>query len=170
MEYRTLGNTDLRVSALGFGCGAIGGLMVRGDQPTRLRAVERAVEAGITYFDTAQMYGDGCSPRQTLRISHRGRLGRRSARSRYPLRPQSAGYHLRPDRPIGPRPARTSNRRCAKRPAAAKCTRSLTRSLDRSVCIINLTSAWRPRRRWSIYKTCVRRCTRNPTDSTTLYY
>ena len=53
MEYRTLGNTDLRVSALGFGCGAIGGLMVLGDQPTRLRAVERAVEAGITYFDTA---------------------------------------------------------------------------------------------------------------------
>lgn len=61
MEYRTLGNTDLRVSALGFGCGAIGGLMVRGDQPTRLRAIERAVEAGITYFDTAQMYGDGAS-------------------------------------------------------------------------------------------------------------
>lgn len=61
MKYRTLGNTDLRLSALGFGCGAIGGLMVRGKAADRIRAVARAVEAGINYFDTAQMYGEGAS-------------------------------------------------------------------------------------------------------------
>jgi len=61
MEYRNLGDTGLQVSALGFGCGAVGGLMVRGDEKTRVRAVERAIEAGINYFDTAQIYGDGQS-------------------------------------------------------------------------------------------------------------
>ena len=61
MEYRTLGGTSLRLSALGFGCGAVGGLMVRGEAADRQRAVARAVERGITYFDTAFMYGNGVS-------------------------------------------------------------------------------------------------------------
>src|SRR5216683_4767456 len=61
MEQRPLGNTGLQVSALGFGCGAVGGLMVRGDPKERLRSVARALEAGITYFDTAPSYGDGAS-------------------------------------------------------------------------------------------------------------
>lgn len=59
MEQRTLGRTGLRVSALGFGCGAIGGLMVRGDPAEQRRAVAHAIQAGITYFDTAPSYGDG---------------------------------------------------------------------------------------------------------------
>lgn len=63
MEMRTLGSTGLRVSALGFGCGAVGGLMVRGDRLTQVRGVARALEAGITYFDTAPSYGDGASER-----------------------------------------------------------------------------------------------------------
>lgn len=61
MNYRPLGQTDLTVSALGFGCGAVGGLLVRGDRADQLRTVARAVDLGITYFDTAQMYGDGKS-------------------------------------------------------------------------------------------------------------
>jgi aryl-alcohol dehydrogenase-like predicted oxidoreductase len=61
MEYRTLGQTGLKVSALGFGCGAIGGLLVRGDYPTMRRTVARAIELGVNYFDTASMYGDGQS-------------------------------------------------------------------------------------------------------------
>lgn len=61
MEYRTLGKTALRVSALGFGCGGVGGLMVGDDYPMMLRVVERAIAAGINYFDTAQLYGDGRS-------------------------------------------------------------------------------------------------------------
>jgi aryl-alcohol dehydrogenase-like predicted oxidoreductase len=61
MEYRDLGTTGLSVSALGFGCGSIGGLMVRGDARDQKRAVSRALDAGITYFDTAAQYGDGLS-------------------------------------------------------------------------------------------------------------
>lgn len=61
MRYRTLGKTGLRVSVLGFGCGNVGGLLIRADPRTRVRAVARAIEAGINYFDTASMYGDGQS-------------------------------------------------------------------------------------------------------------
>lgn len=61
MEQRDLGNTGLKVSALGFGCGAVGGLMVRADPAEQTRAVARALEAGINYFDTAPAYGNGRS-------------------------------------------------------------------------------------------------------------
>src|SRR5438128_7232704 len=63
METRTLGRTGLQVSVLGFGCGAVGGLMVRGDPADQERAVARAVELGINYFDTAALYGNGESER-----------------------------------------------------------------------------------------------------------
>src|SRR5713101_2594410 len=59
METRTLGRTGLNVSVLGFGCGAVGGLMVRGAPADQERAVARALEAGVNYFDTAVQYGDG---------------------------------------------------------------------------------------------------------------
>lgn len=61
MDYRVLGKTGLRVSALGFGCGNIGGLMIRGTPADRERAVARALELGINYFDTAAQYGNGQS-------------------------------------------------------------------------------------------------------------
>lgn len=61
MEYRTLGKTGLRVGTLGFGCGNIGGLVIRGEAGELRRAVTRAIEAGINYFDTAAAYGDGKS-------------------------------------------------------------------------------------------------------------
>ena len=61
MEYRTLGRTGLRVSALGFGAGGIGGLMVRGEAAEQRRTFFRAIEAGITYVDTAPGYGAGRS-------------------------------------------------------------------------------------------------------------
>jgi aryl-alcohol dehydrogenase-like predicted oxidoreductase len=61
MEYRRLGRTALDVSALGFGCGAVGGLLIKADRKEMVRVVARAVELGITYFDTARSYGDGMS-------------------------------------------------------------------------------------------------------------
>ncbi|MBR0653965.1 aldo/keto reductase [Plastoroseomonas arctica] len=59
MEQRRLGRTGLTVSVLGYGCGAIGGLMVRGEPAEQERAIGRALDLGVTYFDTA--YGDGAS-------------------------------------------------------------------------------------------------------------
>ncbi len=61
MQYRAFGNTGLQVSILGFGCGSVGGLMVRGEHKDMLRSVEYALESGINYFDSARMYGDGLS-------------------------------------------------------------------------------------------------------------
>ena len=68
MQTRALGRTGLEVSVLGFGCGAVGGLMVNGDAADQERAVARALELGITYFDTAAMYGNGESERNLGRV------------------------------------------------------------------------------------------------------
>lgn len=68
MEQRPLGKTGLPVSALGFGCGAVGGLMVRGDHSEQTAAVARALDAGVTYFDTAPSYGDGRSEENLGRV------------------------------------------------------------------------------------------------------
>jgi aryl-alcohol dehydrogenase-like predicted oxidoreductase len=68
MEMRTFGRTGLQISMLGFGCGAVGGLMVRGAPEDQERAVARALEAGVNYFDTAAMYGNGESEKNLGRV------------------------------------------------------------------------------------------------------
>ena len=63
MEYRTLGNTDLTISTLAFGCWAIADDTNWGDQDESdsLAAIEAALDAGINFFDTAEAYGNGQS-------------------------------------------------------------------------------------------------------------
>src|SRR5262245_28476542 len=61
MEHRVLGRTNLHVSVLGFGCGNVGGLMIRGTRVERERAVARALDLGVNFFDTAPLYGNGVS-------------------------------------------------------------------------------------------------------------
>ena len=68
MEYRVLGRTGIRVSEIGFGCGNVGGLMVRGSHDEQVEAVSRALELGIDYFDTAPSYGDGRSEANLGRV------------------------------------------------------------------------------------------------------
>ena len=68
MEMRTFGRTGMRVSILGFGCGAVGGLMVRGDPADQERTIARALDASVNYFDTAVQYGDGESERNLGRV------------------------------------------------------------------------------------------------------
>jgi aryl-alcohol dehydrogenase-like predicted oxidoreductase len=61
VEFRQFGRTDLEVSALGFGCWEIGGTYGRIDEGEFRRAVARAIDGGITCFDTAEAYGMGVS-------------------------------------------------------------------------------------------------------------
>lgn len=68
MEKRKFGRTGLELSILGFGCGAVGGLMVRGDPVDQERTIARALEAGVNYFDTAVQYGDGQSESNLGRV------------------------------------------------------------------------------------------------------
>lgn len=68
MEKRKLGRTGLDVSVLTFGCGAVGGLMTRGEPRDQERAVARALEAGVNHFDTAAAYGDGASEQNLGRV------------------------------------------------------------------------------------------------------
>ncbi|TFH15330.1 aldo/keto reductase [Candidatus Bathyarchaeota archaeon] len=61
MKYRKLGRTGLRVPEIGFGCGNIGGLIIRGSHEEQIEAVNLALDLGIDYFDTAPSYGNGKS-------------------------------------------------------------------------------------------------------------
>ncbi len=68
METRAFGKTGLKLSLLGFGCGNVGGLMIRGAPEDQERAVARALEAGVNYFDTAVQYGNGESEKNLGRM------------------------------------------------------------------------------------------------------
>ncbi len=70
MEMRPYGRTGMQVSVLGFGCGAVGGLMVRGEPRDQQRTIARALDAGVNYFDTAVAYGNGESENNLGRILH----------------------------------------------------------------------------------------------------
>ncbi|MGZ5932673.1 MAG: aldo/keto reductase, partial [Rhizomicrobium sp.] len=54
MQYRTLGNSNLKLSVLGLGCNNFGG---RADVPTTQRVIHHALDVGVNHFDTADIYG-----------------------------------------------------------------------------------------------------------------
>jgi aryl-alcohol dehydrogenase-like predicted oxidoreductase len=61
MQFRELGRTGWKVSALGFGSWAIGGAWGTVDDSESLAALNRAIELGVNFFDTADVYGGGRS-------------------------------------------------------------------------------------------------------------
>ena len=61
MEYRRLGQTELDVSAIGFGCWGMSGTYGAFDESEMIAAVNRAIDLGVNCFDTAQAYGNGAS-------------------------------------------------------------------------------------------------------------
>src|SRR5436853_7835071 len=68
MKYRELGRTGWRVSEISFGAWAIGGAWGSVDDRESLAALHRAVELGVNFFDTADVYGDGRSERLLARL------------------------------------------------------------------------------------------------------
>lgn len=63
MQYRELGRTGWKVSAVSFGAWAIGGTWGPVEDTESIAALHRAVELGVNFFDTADVYGDGRSER-----------------------------------------------------------------------------------------------------------
>ena len=63
MQYRELGRTGWHVSTISFGAWAIGGSWGSVDDRESLSALERAIDCGVNFIDTADVYGDGRSER-----------------------------------------------------------------------------------------------------------
>jgi aryl-alcohol dehydrogenase-like predicted oxidoreductase len=68
MTYRRLGRTDMAVSAISFGAWAIGGFWGEVDDEASIRALHAAIDEGVNFIDTADVYGDGRSERLVARL------------------------------------------------------------------------------------------------------
>lgn len=89
MEYRTLGRTGWNISAIGFGAWGIGGGdWGTTDDKTSLAALHRAIDLGVNFIDTADVYGDGHSERLIAEV--------RKARSEQLIIATKAGRRLNP--------------------------------------------------------------------------
>ena len=86
MEYRSLGETGLRVSALSFGASALGGVFRPVDESEAIRAVHAALDLGINTFDVAPAYGG------TVAESVLGKALRGVPRDRYYLSTKVGKY------------------------------------------------------------------------------
>src|SRR5437868_15146794 len=86
MKTKTLGRTGYEVSCVGFGAWAIGGTWGAVDDAEAMRCLHRALDHGVNFFDTADVYGDGHSERLLARLRRERRepfwvatkVGRRS--------------------------------------------------------------------------------------------
>ena len=74
MDTRTLGRTGWKISTVSFGAWAVGGTWGPVDDSESMAALHRALERGVNFFDTADVYGDGHSERliARLRREHKG--------------------------------------------------------------------------------------------------
>ncbi|HEX2880600.1 MAG TPA: aldo/keto reductase, partial [Polyangiaceae bacterium] len=63
MDYRPLGRTGMNVSTISLGCWAIGGTWGKVDDTQSLAALHKAVDLGVNFLDTADVYGAGHSER-----------------------------------------------------------------------------------------------------------
>src|SRR5436190_4937393 len=68
MNYRQLGRTGFKVSEVSFGAWAIGGAWGDVSDEESLRALHRAIDRGVNFIDTADVYGDGRSERLIAKL------------------------------------------------------------------------------------------------------
>ena len=68
MQYRILGRTGWKISAISFGSWAIGGTWGKVNDQESIAALNRAIDLGVNFFDTADVYGDGRSERLLAKL------------------------------------------------------------------------------------------------------
>jgi len=68
MDTRTLGRTGWKISTVSFGAWAVGGTWGPVDDAESMAALHRALDRGVNFFDTADVYGDGHSERLMARL------------------------------------------------------------------------------------------------------
>jgi aryl-alcohol dehydrogenase-like predicted oxidoreductase len=73
MQYRELGRTGWKVSTISFGAWAIGGAWGEVEDEQSLAALDRAIDCGVNFIDTADVYGDGRSERLVAEVRRRRR-------------------------------------------------------------------------------------------------
>lgn len=88
MQYRTLGRTGLRVSALGLGCASLGGVFGSVSEEESIRTVHEAIDRGINFLDVAPYYG------RTMAETVLGRALRSVPRERYYLSTKVGRYDV----------------------------------------------------------------------------
>lgn len=93
MQYRELGRTGWKVSTVSFGAWAIGGTWGQVDDRDSLAALHRAVDLGVNFIDTADVYGDGRSERLVAQLKRE--------RSEEIIVATKAGRRLEPHTPEG---------------------------------------------------------------------
>src|SRR5215471_12678287 len=95
MQYRALGRTGMQVSTVSFGAWAIGGTWGPVDDEQSLRALHRALDLGVNFFDTADVYGDGRSEQLLAKLKReRGAIFHVATKAGHRLNPHTAtGYN-----------------------------------------------------------------------------
>lgn len=97
MRYRSLGRTGIQVSEIGLGSWGLGGGWGSQDDAEALRAMEQAIELGVTFFDTALGYGNGHSENLIGRVL-KGRRDKLVVATKIP--PQTGRWPVLPHEPV----------------------------------------------------------------------
>ena len=134
MNHRTLGRDGLDVSALGLGCMGMSEFYGPTDDDESIRTIHRAIDLGVTFLDTADMYGIGANEQLV------GDGDRRPPRRASCSRRSSASSARRASRG-----ASTPARSTPSRPARRRCAGSASTTSTSTTCIA-ATPASRSRR------------------------
>jgi len=101
MQYRELGRSGLRVSALGLGCMGMSEFYGPGDEPESIATIHRALELGCNFLDTADVYGP-FKNEELVGRALRGKRGQAIVATKFgivrdPNNPKSRGVSGKPD-------------------------------------------------------------------------